>query len=70
MLLLLRTPSMRSSQNSTSETVRKGVRATLRALIWEVKGGQNGPKSTASVVRKATAQGPPTLFGQSLHEVG
>src|SRR5829696_392732 len=50
------------------ETVRKGVRATLRAWIWQVYGGQTGPKSTVSVARKATLQAPPRLFGQ-FHKV-
>ena len=48
-----------------SETVRKGARTTLLAWIWEAQGGQNGSKSTVSVLRKATPQAPPTLFGQS-----
>jgi hypothetical protein len=30
------------------ETVRKGVRATLRALIWSAYRGQNGPNGVAS----------------------
>src|ERR687889_2654385 len=47
------------------ETVRKGVRTTLLAWIWEAQGDQNGSKSTVSVLRKATPQAPPTLFGQS-----
>src|SRR5215213_7247934 len=47
------------------ETVRKGVRTTLLAWIWEAQGDQNGSKSTVSVLRKATSQAPPTLFGQS-----
>src|SRR5829696_1681999 len=51
------------------ETVRKGVRATLRAWIWQVYGGQTGPKSTFSVARKATLQAPPRLFGQFLQGV-
>src|SRR5215203_4390489 len=51
------------------ETVRKGVRATLRAWIWQVYGGQTGPKSTVSVARKATLQAPPRLFGQFLRLV-
>ncbi len=46
------------------ETVRKGVRATLRAWIWSLYGTLNGPKSTVLVVRKATVQAPPKLFGQ------
>ena len=29
-------------------------------------GRQNGPKSSVSVLRKATQQAPPTLFGQFL----
>jgi hypothetical protein len=28
---------------------------------------QNGPKSSVSVLRKATQQAPPTLFGQFLY---
>jgi hypothetical protein len=34
-----RTGAVRTSENSTSETVRKGVRPTLRARIWLVYGG-------------------------------
>src|SRR5215216_3823406 len=41
------------------------ARATLRLWIWPVYGGLNGPKSTVSVVRKATLEAQPRLFGQS-----
>jgi hypothetical protein len=36
----------------------------------DVLGGKNGSKSTVPVLRKATPQAPPTLFGQFLHDVG
>jgi hypothetical protein len=52
-----------------TETARKGVRATLRAWIWQVYGGQNEPKSTLSVTPKATLQARPRLFGQFPGEV-
>jgi hypothetical protein len=52
-------------QTVSRETVRKGVRVTFRSWIWPVHGGQNEPKSTVSVARKATLQAPPRLFGQS-----
>jgi len=38
-----RTGAMRTSGNSSSETVRKGVRATLRAWIWLLYGAGKGP---------------------------
>src|SRR3954453_11903430 len=41
---LLRFPSRRSSQNTPSETVRKGVRVALRVQIWCIYGGRNRSK--------------------------
>ena len=61
-----RTPSARSSQNSLSETVRKGVRATLRACICWVYGGQKVLEHLFSAVSKAALQVASRLFEQSL----
>src|SRR5215212_8619050 len=41
-----RTRVRRTSQNSPSETVRKGVRVALRLQIWCVYGGRNRSKRT------------------------
>ena len=49
-----------------SETVRKGVRATLQSWIWLVYGGRNEPKSPSLATRRATLQVRPRLFGQFL----
>src|SRR5215213_10384233 len=38
---LRRAPQRRTSENSSSETVRKGVRVALRLQIWCVYGGRN-----------------------------
>jgi hypothetical protein len=46
------------------ETVRKGVRATLKACIWLVYGGRKGPKHLFSWVCKATLQVASRFFGQ------
>src|SRR5215212_717134 len=51
------------------ETVRKEVRATLRAWIWLAYRGQSRLNSTASVACKATLQARPRLFGQFQGEV-
>src|SRR5215216_3909707 len=40
----------------------KRMLATLRAWIWRAYGGQNGFKSAVWAARKATLQGPPSLF--------
>src|SRR5215213_1637701 len=40
----------------------KRVLGTLLAWIWPVHGGQNGPRSTVSVVRRASLQAHPRLF--------
>ena len=57
-------PSSDPASELPTETVRKGVRATLRACIWPVYGGWNGPKSPSLAARRATLQAPPKLFGQ------
>ena len=51
------------------ETVRKGVRVTLRACIWPAYGGQNGPDGTARVPRVPAFRTPPGHFIQFLGEV-
>src|SRR4028118_2242002 len=56
--------TLRTSQNSLSETVRKGVRATLRACICWVYGGQKGLEHLFSAVSKAALQVASRLFGQ------
>ena len=59
----------RPKSNFRLETVRKGVRATLRALIWSVYRGQNRPNSASSVPCEATFHVPSGLFGQFLYGV-
>src|SRR5215204_1954380 len=49
------------------ETVRKGVRAMLRAWIWPLFRDQNGPNGALWVPSKAQFRVPPGLFGQFLH---
>jgi hypothetical protein len=44
------------------------VRSTFRAWIWPVYTGPKVPESAVSVVRKATLQAPPNLFGQFLED--
>jgi len=46
------------------ETVRKGVRATLRGSMWLACRGKNGPNSAASAPREVTFRALPVLFGQ------
>ncbi len=48
------------------ETVRKGVRATLRAWIWLVHGGQNGPKRLFRWPLRLRRRPLRDLFGQFL----
>src|SRR5215217_1487440 len=40
------------------------VPATLRAWIWLICGGRNGPKSLPLAASKATLRAPPRLFGR------
>jgi hypothetical protein len=47
-----------------TETVRKGVRATLLPWIWEAYGGQNGAKSFSLAAHRAMLKVRPRLFGQ------
>src|SRR5215203_3286507 len=60
-----RGPPTPLSTSVVEKLSEKGYEQHSERWIWEVKGGQNGPKSAVSVVRKATPQAPPTLFGQS-----
>jgi hypothetical protein len=51
------------------ETVRKGVRVMLRADIWPVYWGQNGPNGTVWVPCGPAFRVPPGLFRQFLDGV-
>jgi hypothetical protein len=67
-----RPPPRRSSQNAAQrnfrerrqETVRKGVRVTLRACSWPVYRGRNGPDRLVWVPCGPAFRVPPGLFGQ------
>jgi hypothetical protein len=48
------------------ETVRKGVRVTLRACVWPVYRGQNAPNRPVWVPCGPAFRVPPGLFGQFL----
>src|ERR687897_851511 len=50
------------------ETVRKGVLGLVRARIWPVYGGRNGPRSAFSADLRATPQTHRRLFGKSRKE--
>src|SRR5215207_60446 len=56
--------SIRSFHTVSRETVRKGVRAMLRAWIWPLFRDQNGPNGALWVPSKAQFRVPPGLFGQ------
>jgi hypothetical protein len=51
------------------ETVRKGVLGKLRACIWSVYRGQNGPTRLVWVPCGPAFRVPPDLFGQFLDGV-
>src|SRR5918994_2477471 len=55
---------LRTSENSPSETVRKGVRTILQSWIWPVCGGRNGSKGSSLAARRPALQADPRLFGQ------
>jgi hypothetical protein len=56
-------------RNPLPKLSEKGAREAP-GVDWAVYGGQNGPRSTVSVARKASLQAPPRLFGQSLQGLG
>src|SRR5215210_8073344 len=51
------------------DTVRKGVRVTLRACIWPLYWVQNGPDRPVWVPCGPAFRVPPELFGQFLNGV-
>src|SRR5829696_4067723 len=61
--------SIRSFHTVSRETVRKGVRAMLRAWIWTLFRDQNGPNGALWVPSRAQFRVPPGLFGQFQDEV-
>src|SRR5215213_6918195 len=51
------------------ETVRKGVRVTLRVWVWPSYRAKNGRNGAAAMSREAPFRAPLGLFGQSLQRL-